>query len=320
LESFLSNQAQERAARLASLPFERVGSTTGNFFGGTIESLRQLWLHRELQMQLVQRELKVRYKDSSLGFLWTLIKPVMLLLIYYFAIGLLLGARDSIPMFAIFVFAGLTVWGLYSDILTAGTVSILTNAGLIKKVYVPRELFPLASVASALVNFGVQLLVLLAAMIVFGQFVFTLNLFYVFPAIGVIVLFSTALAILLSALNVYLRDIQYLVDVVVPMLFWASPIIYSYSNLSNSSVGGTWVESLYLLNPITVAVIAFQKATWLDGPTVQAAFAESGIDPASTYPADLDLRLVVLLLVGSLFLWLSHRTFLRLQGNFAQEI
>jgi ABC-2 type transport system permease protein len=301
------------------MPFERVGSSYRSFFRGTWDSLVQLWSHRELQVQLVRRELKVRYKDSSLGFLWTLIKPIMLLLIYYFAIGLLLGARDSIPMFAIFVFAGLTIWGLYNDILTSATVSILTNAGLIKKVYVPRELFPIASVVSSIVNFGAQILVLIAAMIIFGQFVFTTELFYAIPAILVVMLFSTSLALLFSAFNVYLRDVQYLVDVVVPMLFWASPIVYSFANV-HKSIGGSLIEQLYLLNPITVAVIAFQRAVWLPGPEVQATFAKDGIDPLSTYPADLDLRLLILCAIGTVFLWFSHRIFLRLQGNFAQEI
>jgi len=316
----LSDPARERAARLATLPFEQIGGAQKHFFAGTISSLRALWEHRDLQSQLVQRELKVRYKDSSLGFLWSLIKPIMLLLIYYFAIGIILNARASVPSFAIFVFAGLTLWGLYSDVLTAGTLSILRNAGLIKKVYVPRELFPIAAVASSLVNFAVQLGVLLVATIVFGQFFFTWDVLYVVPAILIVILFSTALGILLSALNVFFRDIQYLVEVAVPMLFWASPIIYAFSSLHNSSLGGTWVEWVYLLNPITVAVIAFQRAVWLGGPEVQASFEKLGINPADTYPADLDLRLIILLIVGAVFLWLSHRVFLRLQGNFAQEI
>src|SRR5690606_13316217 len=237
------------------------------------ESLRQLYGHRELQVQLVRRELKARYKDSSLGFLWTLIKPIMLLLIYYFAIGYFLGAQRMIPQFAIFVFAGHTLWGLYSDILVTATVSILTNAGLIKKVYVPRELFPLASIGSALFNFAIQFLVLIAAMVVLGQFVFTLDLLYIIPAVLVVAIFGSALGILLSALNVFLRDVQYLVEVAVLMLFWASPIVYSYSMVSQSSIGGSSIESLYLLNPSTIAVIALQRATWLPAPSVHKQLA-----------------------------------------------
>jgi ABC-2 type transport system permease protein len=314
----VTDAARQRAERLATLPFEQVGGAYKNFFAGTVHSLRQLWQHRELEGLLVRRELKARYKDSSLGFLWSLIKPLTLLLVYYFAIGKILGAERSTPMFAILVFAGLTIWGLFSEILTTGTMSIMTNAGLIKKVYVPREIFPLAAVGSALFNFVIQFGVLLVAIIVFGQFTFTWQLLYFFPAVLIVLLFGTAFAILLSAWNVYLRDIQYLVDVAMMILVWASPIIYSFANVSHNT--NNLVTSIYLLNPMTIAVIAFQRAMWLPGPNVQGFFHDHHVDPSSYYPADLDLRLVVLIVIGIVFLWLSHRIFLRLQGNFAQEI
>lgn len=314
----MTDTAQERADRLATLPFEVAGGGYRGFFSGTGHSLRQLWAHRELEGLLVRRELKARYKDSSLGFIWSLIRPLTLLLVYYFAVGKILQAEKSTPMFAILVFAGLTIWGLFQEILTTGTMSIMTNAGLIKKVYVPRELFPLASVGSALFNFAVQFGVLLLAVIVFGQFVFTWDLLYVFPAILVILLFGTAFAILLSALNVYLRDIQYLVDVAMMILMWASPIIYSYRNVAQSA--GDVLTQIYLLNPVTIAVIAFQRAMWLPGPSVQKQLGDAHVSPASYYPDNLDLRLVILIIVGAVFLWISHRIFLRLQGNFAQEI
>lgn len=316
----MSDLAAERAARVSALPFERVGNSYRNFFSGTGHALRQLWDHRELQALLVRRELKARYKDSTLGFLWTLIRPITLLLIYFFAIGVILNARAAIPLFGIFVFSGLTIWGLYNEILVGGTASIISNAGLIKKVYVPREIFPLAAVGSALVNFSIQFSVLIVAIILFGQWVFTWQLLYLFPALLVVLLFGAAIGILLSAFNVYLRDVQYLVDVAVQMLFWASPIVYSYILVSQSDIAGTWVESLYLLNPITVAIVAFQRALWLNGPGVQEQLLAAGIDPTLAYPADLDARLLVSIVVGAVFLWVAHRTFLRLQGNFAQEI
>lgn len=316
----MTDIARARAERLAAEPLITLASGPGNFFSGTIADLRELWRRRELQGILIRRELKNRYKDSSLGFLWTLIKPVTMLLIYYFAIGTFLGAAKRIPMFAIFVFAGLTLWGLYSDILVTSTMSILQNAALIKKVYLPREVFPIASIGAALLNFGIQMIVLVAAMVVFGQFQLSWDILYIIPAVLVVLVFGSALALLLSALNVYLRDIQYLVDVMVVMLFWASPIVYSYANVSQSDVGGTWIEQLYLLNPITVAVIAFQRATWLTGPTVNDELSERGIALTSWYPPDLDLRLIITFAVGLILLWLAHRLFARLQGNFAQEI
>jgi ABC-2 type transport system permease protein len=315
----MSDSLTSRSARLVEQPFV-AASGPGPFFGGTLRSLRELWERRELQGILVRREMKNRYKDSALGFIWTLIKPVTMLAIYWFAIGQLLGAARSIPSFAIFVFAGLTLWGLYSDILATSTMSILQNAALIKKVYLPREVFPLASVGSAFLNFLVQLGVLLVACAVFLQFPLHPDLIYALPAIAIVLIYGTALALILSAVNVYLRDVQYLVDVLVVMLFWASPIVYSYANVAGSWVSGTWIEQVYLANPVTVAVLAFQRAIWLHGPAVQAEFAAKHIDPASTYPPDLALRLLVVGLVGLVLVWFAHRVFSRLQADFAQEI
>jgi len=107
--------------------------------------------------------------------------------------------------------------------------------------------------------------------------------------------------------------------VLVVILFWGSPVVYSFRNI-HEALGGSLLEQLYLLNPITVAVVAFQRATWLGGANVQQQFADKGINPLDAYPADLDLRLIIVTLIGLVFLWFAHRVFSRLQGNFAQEI
>lgn len=315
----MTDTARQRAERLAAQPLVKLASGPGNFFGGTIAGIREMWDRRELQGILVRREMKNRYKDSTLGFLWTLIKPIAMLLIYFLAIGQILGAARDVPSFAIFVFTGLTLWGLYSDMLTSSTMSILQNAALIKKVYLPRQVFPFASVGSALLNFLVQFGVLVAAILIFQQVPISWDIFYIFPAVLLVLVFGTALALVLSSLNVFFRDVQYLIEVAVTMLFWASPIVYSYTNV-NQVIGGTLVEQLYLANPITVAILAFQRALWLHGPDVVETFAAKGIDLSSAYPADLDVRLLVMLLVGLVFLWFADRLFHRLQGNFAQEI
>ncbi|WP_279433481.1 ABC transporter permease [Agromyces protaetiae] len=104
--------------------------------------MREIWQYRELLGRLVKREVKVRYKDSSLGIVWSLFRPLVQLLIYYFAIGQVLGAARSVPDFGIFVFIGLTMWALFSEIISTSTTSIVANAGLVKKVYLPREIFP----------------------------------------------------------------------------------------------------------------------------------------------------------------------------------
>ncbi len=314
------SKAQERADRLATLPFLRSTSSGEGFISGFWGAIREIAAHRELLDLLIRRELKARYKDSSLGFLWSLIKPLTMLLIYYVAIGQFLGAARGIPDFAIFVFAGLTIWGLYSEIVLSGTMSIIGNAGLIKKVYLPREIFPLAATGSAIFNFAIQMIVLIGATIVLGQFPLSWNLLYVPAAIIIVLIYGVAFALLLSALNVYLRDIQYLVEVAMLILFWASPIVYAWSFVVNapSVIANSWVSFVYLLNPVTNAVMAFQKGMWLAGSETRIIDGRP-IAP-QPWPVDLDLRLAIIGVVGLVLLVVCQRVFQKLQGNFAQEI
>jgi ABC-2 type transport system permease protein len=237
-----------------------------------------------------------------------------MLLIYYFAIGKVLGAERGIPQYAIFVFTGLTLWGLFSEIVSSGTMSILGNAGLIKKVYLPREIFPLAATGSALFNFVAQLVVLTLATIVLWQFPWHVEILYAPLAVLVIVTFGTAIGLLLSAVNVYLRDMQYLVEVSLLILFWTSPIVYSYESVAGAVTKaglGEWALEVYLANPVSVAILGFQRAFWLAGGTPEAH---------AVYPNFLLLRLIVMTAIGLLCVWIAQRVFSRLQGNFAQEI
>lgn len=310
----MATEAQQRAARLSTLPFERAGSSGGSAVSGFLAAVRDAWTHRELLDLLIRRELKAKYKDSSLGFIWSLIRPLVMLAIYYFAIGKILGAERGIPQFAIFVFTGLTLWGLFSEVVSGGTMSILSNAGLIKKVYLPREIFPLASTGSALFNFVVQLMVLIFATIVLWQIPWRIELLYAPMAIGVVALFGTALSLFLSAVNVYLRDVQYLVEVSLLIGFWISPIVYSFGfvveAMRNAGLPG-WAAEVYLANPMTIAILAFQKAFWIAGDTPEAN---------ALYPEHLALRLIIMAVIGLVCVWGAQRVFSRLQGNFAQEI
>lgn len=304
---------EERARLVGQQPFLYVGSKP-RFFRDTIPSIRDIWRHRELLLLLVRRELKSRYKDSSLGIVWSLFRPLAQLLIYYFAIGKVLGAARATPDFAIFVFIGLTTWGLFAEIISGSTTAILANAGLVKKVYLPREIFPFSSVGSALFNFLVQLVVLILAICFLASvpFHFSLSLLLAPLAIVTLVVFATAIGLLLSALNVYLRDVQHLVEIAILILFWASPIVYSYTYVHKLLQGG-WLEQLYLANPVTTAVISMQKALWSAGTTSTGALAQ-------TWPTHLALRLCITLVASLVVFWLTQRTFSRLQGNFAQEL
>lgn len=298
--------AQERYAALAKQELVTVGSGT-NSGKGIIKSFREVFSHREMLSLLIRRDLKSRYKDSALGFVWTLIRPLTQLLIYYVVIGKFLTAERGVPDFAIYVFTGLTAYGLLSEVVSGGTSSIVGNAGLIKKIYLPREVFPLASVGSAVFNFAIQMVILLVATVALGAFPLTPNLIYLIPALAVLLVYATAFSLLLSAVNVYLRDVQYLVEVLLLLLLWASPIVYSWEMVKGVLGDGIALE-VYTNNPITLGVLGFQQALWLSG------------QGAVEFPGDLMLRLGIAFLIGCVLLVLFQRVFSKLQGNFAQAL
>ena len=301
----MTSTQQDRATALADQPLRTAGPRLG-FASGTWSSIKDIAAQRELLGMLIRRELKARYKDSTLGFLWTLMRPLAMLLIYYVALGQFMGAARDIPDFAIFIYAGLTAWGFFSEAMAAGTGSVVANSGLVKKVYLPREVFPLSAIGSALFNFGVQLVILILATVVAGHFPTGSRWGYFVLGTMIIVLYGTALALILSAWNVYLRDIQYLVEIFVMIFFWVSPIVYSWE-LFTGVVESTIIQEIYLANPITLAVLGFQKTFWTSGD-------------GKPFPDDMYTRMGIAILVGIALLWLCQRVFARLQANFAQEL
>ena len=301
-----SSVADARFRRLAATPLRVVGPEKGLGLRGLLAPLRDIAAHREMLDLLIRRDLKAKYKDSTLGLFWSLARPLMQLAIYFIVVGNFLGAARGIPNFAVYIFAGLIAIGLFTEIVVGATGSILGNAGLVKKVYLPREVFPLASIGSALFNFGVQLLILLAATVVVQEFPWHLELLYAIPSLVILVVYGAAVGLVASALNVYLRDVQYLVEVGTMILFWASPVVYSWQ-MASDIIDSPFLLAVFTNNPLTLAVIGFQEAFWMS-------------DGAVEQPTDLLLRMGIAIVVGVVLLFASHRLFLRLQGDFAQEL
>ncbi|MCG7418133.1 ABC transporter permease [Microbacterium sp. ACRRU] len=295
-----------RFARLAAMPMRSVGVTPGLGFASLWTTLRDIFARREMLDLLVKRDIKARYKDSALGFVWALIRPLILLAIYFVVLGQFLGAARGIPDFAIFIFTGLTAMSLFQEIAVGGTGSIIANGGVVKKVYMPREIFPLAAAGSAVFNFGIQLAVLLVATLIAGKPPLHWEIVYALPSLAIILVYGVAFALFFSAVNVYLRDVQYLVEVVTMLLLWLSPVLYAWQMASQIIANPVLLE-VYTNNPLTLAVLGFQRAFWVAGDTL-------------AQPAHLVLRMAIALLIGVVLLVLSHRVFVRLQGNFAQEL
>jgi ABC-2 type transport system permease protein len=307
----LSSVANARAEQLKSLKFERVGRSRA-FWSGTFPSYREIFKARELIFLLTKRDIKAKYKDSTLGLVWSFLKPLVQLGVYFFIVGQVLGAARGVPDFAIFVFIGITVWGLFSEIISSSTVSLLANGGLVKKIYTPREIFPLSAATSSLFNFLVQMAILILAVALFAPVAFSMDLLLIPLSIINLFIFSTALGLLLAASNVFLRDTQHLVEVAITLLFWFSPILYSYTFVVNS-ITEPVIRYLYLCNPITLSILGMQKALWGAGSK-----EISGV--SQVWPGNLFIDLGISIIAVTAFLFISQRIFSRLQGNFAQVL
>ena len=303
----MHSAAERRFAALGRQPLRKVAPDT-SFVAGAPGSLRDIWNHRELWWLLTKREVKARYKDSAGGFIWTLIRPLVALLIYYFIVGKILGAERGIDDFAIYLFAGLTIWTLFSSIVSSCTSSIIANSGIVKKIYLPREIFPLSAAGSAFVDFLAQFVILFVAGLVVRGMNWLHLLVYGPISVFMMVVWGVALGLLLSAANVYLRDIQYLVEVVLSIGMWMTPSLYSFGMVLDKAPA--WLAELYLWNPAAIGVIGFQQATWTIGD----------ISPKAVWPDHLLIRMLIMTVIGLVLLFINQRWFARLQRNFAQEI
>lgn len=301
---------ESRYARLAAAPFIRTDASglKLDVRGG---KPRELFQRRELLGLLVRRDLQSRYRDSVLGFLWTVIRPIIVFFMYYVVLGKFLRAAEGVPDFAVYLFAGLTLYGFFSEMVVSATGSVLSNAGLVKKIYLPREIFPLASIGGAGFMFLVQCLVLLVVAALFGALPTDLvQMLWFFPSVALILVYGLALGLWLSAVNVYLRDVQYLLDLVVMLAMWAAPIVYSWKTVTSAFASAGlpyWLFEIYQNNPITLAVLGFHHAFW-------------GAGTPADYPEHLELRVAVAMIVGVVLVYFAHRVFTRLQGNFAQVL
>jgi ABC-2 type transport system permease protein len=288
---------------------------------GAIQRLRHVWQYRELLMNLVRKELKVKYKDSILGFLWSLLNPALQIVVFSFVFGVLFKA--AMPKFAIFMICGLLPWTFFTNAISGGCGSIVGNSQLVNKVWFPREILPLASVGAAMVHWFLQSIVLVIALAVVQIGPAASYIWLLIPAILVLVTFSAALGIMLSAINVYLRDTQHLLELVLLAWFWATPIVWGYPQLSNKLVLHGITGNIGLANPVTPIVLTFQRALYhqwvFNGQRTINGYAVDGASVPGT-PLWYLRNLAIVGLGAVALLWFALWLFGRLEDNFGEEI
>jgi ABC-type polysaccharide/polyol phosphate export permease len=231
-----------------------------------VSSASQIWSYRFLIGNLTQRELKSRYKRSLLGWGWSLINPAATLLIYALVFGSFLrivppvAGNGHLQSFALYLFAGLVVWNFFNNVMTGSMGSLLGVGSLLRKVYFPPESPAIANALAVVTQTIVEATILVVVMAVVGNASWT---FVFVPWIlGFVLLFALGLGLVLSLLNVYFRDIGYLTAILLNLLFYATPIIYTF-DLVPQKVGFLPVRTIITLNPLTQFVGGMRDAVYL---------------------------------------------------------
>jgi ABC-2 type transport system permease protein len=269
----------------------------------------------ELLSQLVRKDLKVKYQGSAIGFAWSLANPLIQMGIYYVIFSRVLD--NHIPAYAIYLMAGLLPFSAFSSGVVGSSSSILGSAGLVKKVSFPRLVLPLSAVGFALVQFALQFVLLLVIVGVSGHDFVGWNLLLLIPALALLVLFTTALGILVSAINVRYRDTSHFVEIAMLVWFWANPILYAGGKVQEKLApdGLFW---LYFLNPMATVVSTVQRAIYKE-----PYYSYQGVRHPLLVGAGYSLylrNLAIGFVIAGLLLLLARSVFNRLQADFAEDL
>ena len=291
-----------------------------------ITRLRNLWNRRELLSSLIRSDIRIKYKNSALGIVWSMLTPSLFLAIYWLVFAKFL--KNGIPNFVIYLFAGMVVWNMFNTSLSTATGVIVVRSGLVKKVSFPREILALANVGAATFYFVIQVCVFGLYLLVVGHSP-DYAYFWLLPiAFLALYFFTAALAIVMSAITVYMRDMEHFILIILQLWFFMSPIVYSYEHSIAPQLHAHGVAWLYFLNPITLIMLTFQRTFYVSTfvhstvPTVVSGVKSYPILkilpswPMSTY-FYLDLALLAIMVVVFL---VAEVIFGRLQGNFESEL
>ena len=283
------------------------------FWAGLVDDIQAAYSQRQLMRSFISRELRQRYKGSFFGWGWALVRPLVMLVVYGVAVGVFLGANKSIPEFAIYLYAGLIAWGFFATIITGSVSSLPANAGLINKAAFQKELLIAAVCVVAVIDLAIQASVLALGYVALGSWPDPTMIWWILPGFVVVFLFGLALGLLLSAANVYFRDVGYFTEVALQVGFWMVPILYPYSMVEDALIEYPTLLGLYSLNPMTSAITAFRLALW---PAANTELGQSQLMPLDQMATLLGLAG----LMSIILLWLAQRFFARVSGNLAQEL
>lgn len=253
--------------------------------------IANLYQYRELLKSNIKKEIRGKYKGSFLGVLWSFVNPLLMTLVYAIVFPFIL--RSGPEHYVTYIVIGILPWNFFTTVISQGTFTILGNAGIIKKVYFPREILPISVATSGLINFLISIPIIFFFLIFSG---IGLSKYILLLPLVVLAEYILLLGIIFitSAIDVYIRDAEYLINFFVQMLFYATPILYS-SDLFGSKA---WILKL---NPMTTIINSYREILY-----------------QKTLP---DMTMLILVLLGStLLLFIGIAIFRKLEKGFAEEV
>lgn len=252
---------------------------------------KELYKYRELLKSNVKKEIRGKYKASFLGILWSFINPLLQTIVYTIVFSLIM--RNTMPNYLIFVITGIIPWNFFITVISQGTNTILVNGGIVKKVYFPREILPISITTSGLVNFFISCAIIIFFTLGSGIGITWLIIFV--PLVALVqYIFTLGIIFILSAVDVYIRDTEYIVNFILNMAFYATPVLYTTDMFKNYE----WILNL---NPLTHILNAYRDIFY--------------------YQQILDFKsLGIIALLSIILCFIGYKIFKRLERGFAEEL
>ena len=253
---------------------------------------KDLYQYRELFKTNVKKEIRGKYKGSFLGILWSFINPLLMVLVYAIVFPYIM--RIQTENYLIFLICGVIPWNCFTLGLAQGTTTITNNANLIKKVYFPREILPISVVSSTIINFLISCIIILI-FVLFGGVGLSWHLLFLPLLVVIQYILTLGIVLILSAINVYIKDVEYIVNFITMLLFYATPVLYSSDMFSGKIL---WI---FRLNPMAHLINAYRDIFYIH-----------------QIPNLMNLGIVFVL--SLILLFIGYKVFKKLEKEFAEEI
>ena len=286
---------------------------------GTSRGLLDVIRWRYLLKLLVRTGVTTRYRNSVMGWTWSYVRPAVQFLVFWLIMGLFLRLGDTIPNYHVYLFSGIIGINFFSEAFGNATRTIVGNAPLVRKVYLPRQLFSVSAVFVAFVHFLPQLGLLLVVCLFLGWIVnITIwSVLAVLAAILILGMVAFGAGLFFGAVNVRFRDAEPIVELLLMLVTWASPVLYFWTMVRD--VFPAWLMQLYMLNPITVSVELLHYGFWEAISRNEIAASIGTKHPIELHP-DLGILTLFAFLISLATILIGQFVFRRLEGRFAQDL